>query len=71
MPHSTAGGIDGFNNAIIEEFRANGGRVSALTHPSGCHNLKASPRIEVEVGAEAIKAGRQIPLFVLAPHHRL
>jgi deazaflavin-dependent oxidoreductase (nitroreductase family) len=96
MAHSAAGGTDDFNNKIIEEYRANEGRVSgplagtpmilihhigaksgiervtplactpqgdgryvivasnggSPTHPSWYYNLKANPRIEVEVGTE-------------------
>jgi deazaflavin-dependent oxidoreductase (nitroreductase family) len=96
MPDSATDGINGSNDEIIAEFRANGGRVSGSlagtpmilihhigaksgiervtplacnpqddgrivivasnggspTHPSWCYNLKANPRIEVEVGTE-------------------
>jgi deazaflavin-dependent oxidoreductase (nitroreductase family) len=91
---------DDFNSRIIEEFRANGGRVSgplagtpilllhhvgarseiervtpvayrphgagryvivasnggSRTHPAWYHNLKATPIVDVEVGAEAFTA---------------
>ena len=96
MAQSTSSATNDFNNKIIEEFRANEGRVSGLlagtpmilihhigaksgmervtplactpqpdgryvivasnggspTHPSWYHNLKANPRIEVEVGSQ-------------------
>jgi deazaflavin-dependent oxidoreductase (nitroreductase family) len=94
MAPSHPGGTNDFDNKIIEEFRANDGRVGGLlagtpmilihhlgaksgiervtplactpqgdgryvivasnggspSHPSWYHNLKANPRIEVEVG---------------------
>ena len=96
MAHSAPGGTDDFNDKIIEEFRANEGRVSgplagtpmilihhigaksgiervtplactpqgdghyvivasnggSPTHPSWYYNLKANPRIEVELGTQ-------------------
>ena len=96
MAHSAPGGTNDFNYKIIEELRANEGRVSGLsaatpmilihhigaksgnervtplactaqgdgryvivasnggspTHPSWYYNLKANPRIEVEVGTQ-------------------
>ena len=96
MPDSATDRINGFNDRIIAEFRANGGRVSGSlagtplilihhigaksgiervtplacnpqddgrivivasnggspTHPRWYYNLKANPRIEVEVGTE-------------------
>ena len=96
MPDSATDRSNGFNDRIIAEFRANGGRVSGSlagtplilihhigaksgiervtplacnpqddgrivivasnggspTHPSWYYNLKANPRIEVEVGTE-------------------
>jgi deazaflavin-dependent oxidoreductase (nitroreductase family) len=96
MAQSTSSATNDFNNRIIEEFRANAGRVSGVlagtpmilihhigarsgmervtplactpqpdgryvivassggspTHPSWYHNLKANPRIEVEVGSQ-------------------
>ena len=94
MAHSAPGGTDDFNDKIIEEYRANEGRVSgplagtpmillhhigaksgiqrvtplaytpqedghyvivasnggSPTHPDWYYNLKANPRIEVELG---------------------
>lgn len=95
-PTHPRGAIDGFDNGIVEEFRANEGRVGgrlagtplilihhigaksatkrvtplvctphgdgryaivasnggSSTHPSWYYNLKANPRIEVELGTE-------------------
>jgi deazaflavin-dependent oxidoreductase (nitroreductase family) len=60
-----------FRAKVIEEFRANGGRVSlreddrfvivasnggSSTHPAWYHNLKANPRIKVELGAQTFTA---------------
>jgi deazaflavin-dependent oxidoreductase (nitroreductase family) len=100
MADSVTDVIDDFNNKIIAEFRANGGRVDGSlagtpmmlihhlgaksgikrvtplacnlqddgrfviaasaggspTHPSWYYNLKAIPRIEVEVGTETFTA---------------
>ena len=97
MANSAPGGANDFNTKIIEEFRANEGRVGgpwagttpilihhigaksgiervsplgcfpqedgrfaivashggSPTHPDWYHNLKANPRIEVEVGTQA------------------
>ncbi len=76
MANSAPGGANDYNAKIVEEFRANQGRVGGpwagtpliLIHhvgaksgvervlPVGCfpryHNLKANPRINVEVGAQ-------------------
>jgi deazaflavin-dependent oxidoreductase (nitroreductase family) len=96
MAPTTPGGTDDFNDKIIKEFRANGGRVGGQfagtplilihhigatsgiervtplacapqrdgryvivasnggspTHPSWYYNLKAHPRIDVEVGTQ-------------------
>jgi deazaflavin-dependent oxidoreductase (nitroreductase family) len=96
MANSASGGADDYNTKIIEEFRANEGRVGgpwagtpmilihhigaksgiervtplgcfrreagrfaivasnggSPTHPDWYHNLKANPRIKVEVGAQ-------------------
>ncbi len=46
-----------WNTKIIEEFRANEGRVGgpfegAPTNPDWYHNLTANPKIDVEVGTE-------------------
>ncbi|HEX6677120.1 MAG TPA: nitroreductase family deazaflavin-dependent oxidoreductase [Actinomycetes bacterium] len=97
MANSASGGANDYNAMIVEEFRANGGRVGgpwagttlilvhhlgaksgiervtplgcfpqgggrfaivasnggSPTHPDWYHNLKANPRITVEVGAQA------------------
>jgi deazaflavin-dependent oxidoreductase (nitroreductase family) len=100
MADSSSGGTNDVDDRIIEEFRANEGRVGGLlagtpmilihhigarsgiervtplactphgdgryvivasnggspTHPSWYHNLKANPRIDVEVGTETFTA---------------
>jgi deazaflavin-dependent oxidoreductase (nitroreductase family) len=99
MANSASGGANDFNAKIIEEFRANEGRVGgplagatiilihhigaksgtervsplacnpqgdgrfaivasnggSPTHPDWVHNLRANPRIEVEVGTQTFK----------------
>jgi deazaflavin-dependent oxidoreductase (nitroreductase family) len=100
MANSARGGVNDYNTQIIEEFRANGGRVGgpwagttlilvhhigaqsgiervtplacfpqgdgrfvivaskggSPTHPAWYHNLKANPRITVEVGTDTFTA---------------
>jgi deazaflavin-dependent oxidoreductase (nitroreductase family) len=99
MANSASGGANDFNTKIIEEFRANEGRVGgplagatiilihhigaksgtervsplacnpqgdgrfaivasnggSPTHPDWVHNLRANPRIDVEVGIQTFK----------------
>jgi len=62
--------VGDYNTRIIEEFRATGGHPGgewagtaivassggSPTHPHWYHNLKANPRITVEVGTETFTA---------------
>jgi deazaflavin-dependent oxidoreductase (nitroreductase family) len=69
MANSAPGGASDYNTKIIEEFRANEGRVGgplgiplilihhashgrSPAHPDWYYNLKAHPRITVEVGTQ-------------------
>jgi deazaflavin-dependent oxidoreductase (nitroreductase family) len=65
MANPAAGEASDYKTGIIEEFRANGGRVGGMwtgtiwaanggspAPPNWYHNLKANPRITVEVGTQ-------------------
>jgi deazaflavin-dependent oxidoreductase (nitroreductase family) len=72
-----ADAMKAFNKSIVDEFRANEGKVGgpfegatlllltstgADTNPDWVHNLRANPRAHVEVGTEAYDVtARELP----------
>jgi hypothetical protein len=59
MARSAAGGAGDFNTKIIEEFRANGGRVGGTL--AGTPMVAQSP----DLGKHQARTTRQIPVFML------
>jgi deazaflavin-dependent oxidoreductase (nitroreductase family) len=43
-----------WNQRIIQECRANGGKVGSPTNPAWYHNLVANPQATIEVGTETV-----------------
>jgi deazaflavin-dependent oxidoreductase (nitroreductase family) len=52
--------LDEFNRGVVEEFRANAGKVlivgtnaGAPSDPAWVHNLRANPKAHIEIGTDA------------------